>query len=80
VTVRQGDDLSRPPVPVPVSGCPTCTELAILRDDARTWFNSSKETDANVLLRRHLRAEHDAPGPTGLPPELEPARVTRARP
>jgi hypothetical protein len=53
---EQGGDLSRPPSPVP--GCPTCTELAIRRDDARAWFNGSAETDTNVLLRRHLRQEH----------------------
>ena len=52
----QEEDLSRPPVPV--SGCPTCTELAIRRDDARAWCDRSAETDADVLLRRHLRAEH----------------------
>jgi len=58
VTVRQErgqeEDLSRPPVPVP--GCPACTELAIRRDDARAWCDRSAETDADVLLRRHLRA------------------------
>ncbi|WTP58244.1 hypothetical protein OHU07_16130 [Streptomyces phaeochromogenes] len=47
-------DLSRPPAPVP--GCPACTELAIRRDDARVWRDRSAETDADVLLRRHLRA------------------------
>ncbi|WP_063741894.1 hypothetical protein [Streptomyces yerevanensis] len=50
------DDLSRPPVPVP--GCGTCTELAIRRDDARARCNRSAETDANVLLRHHLRRDH----------------------
>ncbi|MEU9879271.1 hypothetical protein AB0I05_24025 [Streptomyces phaeochromogenes] len=57
MTARQAvdeEDLSRPPVPVP--GCPACTELAIRRDDARARCNRSAETDADVLLRRHLRA------------------------
>ncbi|GGL00665.1 hypothetical protein GCM10010094_71640 [Streptomyces flaveus] len=52
----QPDDLSCPPVPAP--GCGTCTELAITRDDARTYGNRSAETDANVLLRRHLCRDH----------------------
>ncbi|MEU5348106.1 hypothetical protein AB0H18_46215 [Streptomyces sp. NPDC020766] len=51
----QKEDLSRPPVPVP--GCPACTELAIRRDDARARCNRSAETDADVLLRRHLRGD-----------------------
>ncbi|MFF5443153.1 hypothetical protein [Streptomyces achromogenes] len=51
-------DLSRPPRPVP--GCPVCLRLAERRDVARTECDRSAETDANVLLRRHLRKEHAA--------------------
>ena len=58
-TVRHGEDLTRPPAPVP--DCPTCTELAVQRDDARARRDGTEETDANVLLRRHLRAEHGTP-------------------
>ncbi|MEU0008614.1 hypothetical protein ABZ079_31280 [Streptomyces sp. NPDC006314] len=52
------DDLSRPPRPVP--GCPACTELAERREAARTAYDRSAETDANVLLRQHQRREHRA--------------------
>ncbi|MEV4944575.1 hypothetical protein [Streptomyces sp. NPDC053755] len=49
-------DLSRPPVPV--SGCGECAELAESRTAARLRCDWSAETDANVLLRRHLGAAH----------------------
>lgn len=52
----QPDDLSRPPVPTP--GCATCTELAIIRDDARAQGNRSAETDADVLMRSHQHRDH----------------------
>ncbi|MCN9244169.1 hypothetical protein NGF19_25880 [Streptomyces sp. RY43-2] len=51
-------DLSRPPLPVP--GCPDCTELAKRREAALAEYDRSAETDANVLLCRHLREEHRA--------------------
>ncbi|MEU1405304.1 hypothetical protein ABZ471_23605 [Streptomyces sp. NPDC005728] len=51
-------DVSRPPRPVP--GCPVCTELAERREAARTTYDRSAETDANVLLRQHQRREHRA--------------------
>ncbi|MEU8978873.1 hypothetical protein ACFVXW_11895 [Streptomyces sp. NPDC058251] len=51
--------MTRPPEPVP--GCPACAELAVRRDDARVRRDGTEETDANVLLRRHLRAQHGAP-------------------
>lgn len=59
------NDISRPPVPVP--GCPVCTELAVLRDKARARSDASAETDANVLLRRHQRhpGSHGHPVPPG---------------
>ncbi|MEU8027723.1 hypothetical protein AB0C13_03660 [Streptomyces sp. NPDC049099] len=46
-----------PPVPVP--GCQACTELALLREEARARDDGTTETDANVLLRRHHRRDHD---------------------
>lgn len=49
---------SRPPLPV--RGCPTCTELDGQRDAARAEYDRSAETDANVLLRQHQRQEHRA--------------------
>ncbi|AYN40649.1 hypothetical protein D9753_19090 [Streptomyces dangxiongensis] len=52
------DDVSRPPRPVP--GCAACAELAERREDARTAYDRSAETDANVLLRQHRRQEHRA--------------------
>lgn len=56
MTGRQTDETSRPPVPVP--GCAACVDLAVRRDDARARCDGTEETDANVLLRRHLRAVH----------------------
>ena len=50
------NDISRPPVPVP--GCPTCSELALLRDNARARSDASARTDADVLLRRHQGQAH----------------------
>jgi hypothetical protein len=52
------DDITRPPCPVP--GCAACTELAERREVAQTEYDRSAETDANVLLRQHLRREHRA--------------------
>ncbi|WMX45997.1 hypothetical protein [Streptomyces roseicoloratus] len=49
-------ELLRPPVPVP--HCVHCAALAAARAAARDRFDWSAETDANVLLRRHLRADH----------------------
>ncbi|MET9376310.1 hypothetical protein ACFYV5_16055 [Streptomyces sp. NPDC003035] len=49
-------EVSRPPVPVP--GCAECAELAEQRTAARLRFDWSAETDANVLLRRHLGSTH----------------------
>ncbi|MEV0907270.1 DUF7848 domain-containing protein [Streptomyces hokutonensis] len=50
-------DISTPPAPVP--DCPTCADLAALRDDARARADGTAETDANVLLRRHQHRDHD---------------------
>ncbi|UIX32937.1 hypothetical protein [Streptomyces sp. GQFP] len=51
-------DLGRPPLPV--SGCETCAELAGQRQTARAESDASAVTDADVLMRRHQRAEHGA--------------------
>ncbi|MEU6374128.1 hypothetical protein [Streptomyces sp. NPDC046909] len=44
--------------PVPVAGCVSCESLAARREAARTALDHSARTDANVLLRLHLRQEH----------------------
>lgn len=49
-------ELMRPPVPVP--SCVECGELGASRAAARDGFDWSAETDANVLLRRHLQVGH----------------------
>ncbi|MFF6775782.1 hypothetical protein ACFY8W_19750 [Streptomyces sp. NPDC012637] len=49
-------ELLRPPAPVP--HCGQCAELAASRAAARARFDWSAETDANVLLRRHLHSGH----------------------
>ena len=51
-------DLGRPPQPV--TDCETCAEVAGLRQAARAASDASAETDADVLMRRHHRAEHGA--------------------
>ncbi|WP_329273584.1 hypothetical protein [Streptomyces sp. NBC_01451] len=47
---------SRPPAPVP--GCETCAEVDGLRRTAGAESDASAVTDADVLMRRHQRAEH----------------------
>ncbi|MGW9450064.1 hypothetical protein [Streptomyces sp. NPDC055632] len=49
-------DLSRPPRPVP--HCVACALLVRERREARERFDRSAETDANVLMRRHLSRDH----------------------
>ncbi|MFF9017980.1 hypothetical protein ACF09C_34110 [Streptomyces sp. NPDC014870] len=49
-------DPDRPPTPVP--DCEVCADLAVRRRQARACFDGSAETDANVLLRSHLRQDH----------------------
>ncbi|MEU8520361.1 hypothetical protein [Streptomyces sp. NBC_01216] len=53
-------DLSRPPVPAP--GCTECAGLVEERAAARSRCDWSAETDANVLLRRHLAGAHPGAG------------------
>ncbi|MGW8063458.1 DUF7848 domain-containing protein [Streptomyces ziwulingensis] len=48
-----------PPPPEPVAGCAACTQLAVLRAHARAVGDGSAETDADVLLARHRRQEHE---------------------
>ncbi len=48
-----------PPPPEPVAGCTTCTQLAVLRAHARAVGDGSAETDADVLLARHRRRDHE---------------------
>ncbi|MBZ4020783.1 hypothetical protein [Streptomyces purpurogeneiscleroticus] len=39
--------------PIPVEGCPGCTELANVRDRARAGGDMTTVTDCNVFMRRH---------------------------
>ncbi|WP_329409663.1 hypothetical protein OG802_11390 [Streptomyces sp. NBC_00704] len=48
--------LRRPPRPV--EDCPECDGLASRRAKARAAHDYSAETDADVLLRAHLRERH----------------------
>jgi len=47
-----------PAAPEPVPGCAACDELDRFRARAREECDRTRETDANVLLRRHQRQEH----------------------
>ncbi|RSS35257.1 hypothetical protein [Streptomyces sp. WAC08241] len=49
-------DLSRPPRPVP--HCVACALLVRERRGAQERHDRSAETDANVLMRRHLARDH----------------------
>ncbi|MFE1833365.1 hypothetical protein [Streptomyces sviceus] len=59
----------RPPEPVP--DCAECVEFASRRAQARAVHDCSAETDADVLLRAHLRERHPGArreaGPDGIP-------------
>ncbi|AXE27834.1 hypothetical protein C0216_28615 [Streptomyces globosus] len=48
------------PPPDPVSGCLECLGIAVTRANARSVGDHSKATDANVVLRTHLREDHGA--------------------
>ncbi|ALM40288.1 hypothetical protein SFR_3673 [Streptomyces sp. FR-008] len=41
------------PEPLPVAGCPYCTELARVRSWARAGGDMTTVGDCNVFLRRH---------------------------
>ncbi|MEU5210187.1 hypothetical protein [Streptomyces sp. NPDC020742] len=47
-----------PEPPEPREGCDRCTGLATQRDLAYGKGDRTAETDFNVLLRRHIGAEH----------------------
>lgn len=68
---RSGLDLlpatTFPSPPAPVPGCATCDELATLRCTSRAEGDRSRETDANVLLRRHQRQAHPGDGESTTP-------------
>ncbi|WP_416974479.1 hypothetical protein [Streptomyces sp. 4F14] len=42
----------------PVPGCADCLSLGTARRNARSTYDHSAVTDANVLLRRHLAEAH----------------------
>ncbi|MEU9975937.1 hypothetical protein [Streptomyces sp. NPDC051014] len=46
------------PAPEPVAGCAACAEFAGRRGQAAARSDASAVTDADVLLRRHLRRDH----------------------
>ncbi|MFF9476464.1 hypothetical protein ACF1E9_28080 [Streptomyces roseolus] len=46
--------------PDPVAGCRQCLGVAVARANARSVGDYSKATDANVVLRTHLREDHGA--------------------
>jgi sulfur transfer protein SufE len=48
--------------PSPVPGCAACLSLANHRQNARSVFDHSAVSDANVNLRRHISAEHGERG------------------
>ncbi|MDX3457343.1 hypothetical protein PV396_36220 [Streptomyces sp. ME02-8801-2C] len=58
---------SYPAPPTPVPGCATCDQLAALRHMARAEADGSRETDADVLLRRHQRQAHPGDGEKAAP-------------
>jgi len=45
-----------PPAPVP--GCSVCAEFIEQKKAARAVYDGSRETDVNVLMRRHLKQAH----------------------
>ncbi len=61
-TTMQGPvHLATPDVePEPVASCRECLGIAVTRANARSVGDYSKASDANVVLRTHLREEHGA--------------------
>ncbi|MCW5252998.1 hypothetical protein [Streptomyces sp. SHP 1-2] len=61
------------PAPEPVAGCVDCAALTARRETARAAGDGSAETDADVLLGRHLRDGHPgAPLPRRVPYSILP--------
>jgi hypothetical protein len=46
--------------PDPVGSCRQCLGIAVTRANARSVGDYSKASDANVVLRTHLREDHGA--------------------
>lgn len=46
--------------PDAVAGCHQCLGIAVTRANARSVGDYSKASDANVVLRTHLREDHGA--------------------
>lgn len=46
--------------PDSVAGCGVCLGIAVTRTNARSVGDYPKVSDANVVLRTHLREEHGA--------------------
>lgn len=44
--------------PAPVTGCSVCAEFVDQSRAARAAHDHSKETDVNVLMRRHQQQAH----------------------
>lgn len=59
-TAERVNLLFPPQEPDPVAGCQECLGIAVTRTNARSVRNYSKVSDANVVLRTHLREEHGA--------------------
>jgi len=60
-TMGEPVSLALPPSePTPVAGCRECLGIAVTRTNARSVGDYSKASDANVVLRTHLREAHGA--------------------
>lgn len=56
------DDYAWPDHPPPAPGCLDCANLATRRRHARARGDGTSATDANVLMRQHLRLAHKTAG------------------
>jgi hypothetical protein len=60
-TVSDVVDQLFPPVrPEPVPGCKECLGITVKGANARSIGDHSRVSDANVVLRTHLREDHGA--------------------
>ncbi len=60
-TMAEPVNLTLPPEePEPVASCRECLSIAVTRANARSVGDYSKASDANVVLRTHLREQHGA--------------------